>query len=116
MDGAFGSGVRGPDPGPRTLSHEIHLPNHPPTDLANLALFGTSHDDSDPASGRYYVTNNNLSWVIDVAGPFEYPVEKAEVTQTYLKFIPWGESSGSVYYDWYQIKPAYRNTSNVYTH
>jgi LruC domain-containing protein len=97
-------------------SHEIHLPNHPPTDLANLALFGTSHDDSDPASGRYYVTNNNLSWVIDVAGPFEYPVEKAEVTQTYLKFIPWGESSGSVYYDWYQIKPAYRNTSNVYTH
>lgn len=100
----------------RVRSHEIHLVNHPPTDLANMSLFGTSQDDSDPASGRYYVTKNNLSWVIDVAGPFEYPSEKSEVTQTYLKFIPWGESSGSVYYDWYQSKPAYRNTSKIYTH
>jgi LruC domain-containing protein len=97
-------------------SHEVHLVNHPPTDLADVSLFGTAGDDSDPASGRYYVTKNNLSWVIDVAGPFEYPIEKAEVTQTYLKFIPWGESSGSVYYDWFQAKPTYRNTSNVFTH
>jgi len=97
-------------------SHEIHLVNHAPTDLADMSLFGQNSDDSNPAAGRYYVTKNNLSWAIDVAGPFEYPVEKAEVTQTYLKFIPWGESAGVTYYDWYQAKPAYRNTSNIYTH
>ncbi len=96
--------------------HEIHLVNHAPTDLVNPSFFGTLSDDSDPIAGRYYVTDNNLSWAIDVAGPFEYPVEKAEITQTYLKFIPWGESSGSVYYDWYQPKTAYRNTPNIFTH
>jgi LruC domain-containing protein len=97
-------------------SHEVHLVNHAPTDLVDEALFGTSSDDSNPAIGRYYVTKNNLSWAIDVAGPFEYPVEKAEVTLPYLKFIQWGESGGSSYYDWYVEKPAYRNTQYIYSH
>ncbi|MEI6434125.1 MAG: LruC domain-containing protein [Bacteroidota bacterium] len=100
----------------KVRGHEIHLVNHPPTNLADLSLFGTSQDDSDPASGRYYVTKNNLSWAIDVSGPFEYPVEKAEVTQPYLKFTSWGESAGAVYYDWYQAKPAYRNAQYIYSH
>jgi LruC domain-containing protein len=95
-------------------SHEVHLANHPPTDLMNMSLFGTSQDDSQPASNRYYVTKNNLSWAIDVAGPFEYPIEKAEISQPYTKFIPWGESGGASYYDWYQPKPNYRNTQYIY--
>lgn len=100
----------------KVRSHEVHLVNHPPTDLANMSLFGTSQDDSDPATGRYYVTENNLSWAIDVAGPFEYPIEKAEISQPYLKFVSWGESGGTSYYDWYQPKPSYRNAQYIYTH
>ena len=97
-------------------SHEIHLVNYAPTDLADMSLFGTSQDNSNPATGRYYVTENNLSWAIDVAGPFEYPKEKIDITQAYLKFIPWGESGGTSYYDWYTAKPGYRNEQNIYTH
>ena len=100
----------------KVRGHEVHLVNHPPTDLADMTIFGTSQDDSNPATGRYYVTKNNLSWAIDVSGPFEYPVEKAEITQPYLKFISWGESGGSSYYDWYQSKPAYRDPQYIYTH
>ncbi|MCX6269081.1 MAG: LruC domain-containing protein [Bacteroidetes bacterium] len=100
----------------KVRSHEVHLPNHAPTDLADMSLLGTSQDNSNVAAGRYYVTKNNLSWGIDVAGPFDYPIEKAEVTQGFLKFIPWGESGGQSYYNWYQPLPAYRNTQLIYSH
>lgn len=96
-------------------SHEVHLVNHPPTDLADMSLFGTSQDDSNPAIGRYYVTKNNLCWAIDVAGPFEYPIEKIEINQPFTKFIPWGVSGGTSYYDWYVAKPDYRNSQYIYT-
>jgi LruC domain-containing protein len=97
-------------------SHEVHLVNHAPTDLMDMSLFGTSSDDSNPATGRYFVTKNNLSWAIDVAGPFAYPIEKVEVSQPYTKFVQWGESAGASYYDWYQPKPNYRNSQYLYTY
>ena len=90
--------------------------DHPPTDLANLSLLGTGSDDSEPAAGRYYVTKNNLPWAMDMTDPFDYPVEKSEITQSYTKFIPWGESSGQTYYDWFKPKAGYRNTQFIYTH
>ncbi|MEI6898961.1 MAG: LruC domain-containing protein [Bacteroidota bacterium] len=94
---------------------ELHMVNYPPTDKADLSLFGTSSDDSDPASGRYYVTKENLPWIMDVPSPFSYPIEKTDITQTYNKLIPWAESSGNTYYDWFQAKPGYRNTQLLYT-
>ena len=97
-------------------SREIHLINKSPTDLADLSLFGQQSDDSNPASGRYYVTTNNLPWAMDITDPFDYPVEKSEITQSYNKFIPWGETSGQTYYDWFKPKTGYRNTQFIYSH
>lgn len=97
-------------------SHEVHLIDEEPTDLANEALFGTGSDDSNPAAGRYYVTSENLPFAIDIAGPFDYPAEKSEMTQAHLKFAPWSESSGTVYYDWYKPLSGYRNNAKIYTH
>jgi LruC domain-containing protein len=94
---------------------EIHMVNDPPTDLADLSLFGTGSDDSNPASGRYYVTSNNLPWVMDIVAPFDYPFEKTEITQCYTKFIPWGESGGQTYFDWFKNKAGYRNQQNLYS-
>ena len=95
-------------------SIEIHLINHPPTSLANTALFGTSSDDSNPSQGRYYVTDQNLPFAIDIAGPFDHPVEKSEITSAYLKFFQWGQSSGLQFYDWYVPKAGHRNSSKIY--
>jgi LruC domain-containing protein len=97
-------------------SREIHLIDNPPTDLANTDLLGTSDDNSNPATGRYYVSAGNLPFAIDIAGPFDYPVEKVQVTQAHLKFFPWGESGGAQYYDWFKPVSGYRNTSNIYSH
>jgi len=49
---------------------EIHLPNLAPTDLADVSLFGTYRDNSNPANGRYYKTENNLPWAIKLIEKF----------------------------------------------
>lgn len=93
---------------------EIHMINKPPTDLANMAYFGTGSDNSQASIGRYYVTQGNLPWAIDVSDNYEYPVEKSEITQLYLKFVPWVEASGQTYYDWFEPKAGYRNPQFLY--
>ena len=96
-------------------STEIHLPDHAPTDLADVSKFGTFIDNSNPETGRYYKTENNLPWAIKVIEKFDYPVEKVEILSTHLKFGDWAESSGQTYTDWYKDLSEYRNAENVYS-
>ncbi len=94
--------------------YEVHLPDHPPTDLAETSIFGTWDDNSQSANGRYYKTVNNLPWAINIWAQFEYPIEKTQITATYLKFTDWAQSNGALYPDWYEDEPGYRNESNIY--
>lgn len=98
----------------KNRSKEVHLPNNPPTQLAGPEFFGTVSDDSNPAEGRYYKTSGNLPWAINIIDSFDYPVEKEEITNGYLKFGNWAESNGQVYYDWYQNLPGYRVANSIY--
>jgi len=93
---------------------EIHLPDHAPTDLASTALFGTQNDNSIPANNRYYKTESNLPWAIDIWSDFAYPKEKALVTSAHLKFADWAQSEGSDYQDWYEDETGYRDDSKIY--
>lgn len=93
---------------------EVHLPDYPPTDLVDESLFGTLHDDSDPATGRYYKTQNNLPWAINIYEKFDYPIELQDITWAYLRFVDWAVSSGEQYPDWYQNNPGYRDDSKIY--
>ena len=93
---------------------EIHMINNPPTDLANMSYFGTKGDDSQISTGRYYVTKNNLPWVLDISDSYDYPTEKNQITKVYLKFVPWVESDGQTYYNWYKANPGYRDAAFIY--
>ncbi len=93
---------------------EIHMIDQQPTSLVNEDFFGTLNDDSDPSTGRYYVTENNLPWVIEIPENFDYPIEKADILQTYLKFAEWAISGGTTYTDWYTDEPGFRNDVNIY--
>ncbi len=93
---------------------EIHLPDKPPTSLADLALLGTDMDDSDPGSGRYYKTATNLPWGLNFYQSFDYPVEEVEIVDAYNHFVEWAESNGLLYPLWYEDNPGYRNASNIY--
>lgn len=93
---------------------EVHLPDKPPTALADMTLLGSGHDNSIPSQGRYYKTQNNLPWAINIIERFEYPIEKIEVIDAHLKFGDWAESGGSIHNDWYKDKPGYRNAAKIY--
>jgi len=93
---------------------EVHLPDYPPTSLADPSLFGTGMDDSDPGTGRYYKTETNLPWGLNLYQNFDYPVEEVPVVDAYNHFVEWAESGGVLYPDWYEDLPGYRNASNIY--
>ena len=93
---------------------EVHLPDYPPTSLVDQSLLGTQDDKSIPSTGKYYKTQNNLPWAINIYESFAYPLEKVDVTSAHLHFVEWATSGGQSYPDWYQDKPGYRNNSLVY--
>ena len=93
---------------------EVHLPDYDPTDLVDPVYFGTFEDDSDPLTGKYYKTQNDLPWAINIYESFDYPIEKIEIIATYMHFVEWAESGGTSYPDWYQDNPGYRNNANIY--
>lgn len=95
---------------------EIHLTDRVPTDKMDLSLLGSGQDDSDINAGRYYKTANGLPWGLLLLEPFDYPVEKSEVTEAYLHFAAWAESGGVDFQDWYSNKttPGYRDNSKIF--
>lgn len=98
----------------RVRSHEVHLPYYPPTDLADLSLFGQWEDNSNPSTGRWYVTDKNHPWAINIYETFDYPIEKQDILGVHLKFAEWAMSGGVQFTDWYKNLPGYRNSSLIY--
>ncbi|MCF8372670.1 MAG: LruC domain-containing protein [Bacteroidales bacterium] len=109
---------------------EIHLAYYPPTDLANLSLFGTNFDDGNPNDwngtkiaglSKSYLTSNNLPWGIDVGREFNWTLEREPINTGHLHFIDWAASTGTDYQDWYYpngntgSKTGYRNNSKIDT-
>lgn len=82
---------------------ELHLTNYVPTGKANLDLFHTSDDLSEPDKGIYYVSASNYPFAIHLAGATDFvlPDEKTPIDQAYPKFKSWAESKGQQDKDWY---------------
>ncbi len=93
---------------------EVHFKDQAPTELANPVYFGSMNDASDPTASYYYRSTTGLPWAIEVPTSFVYPVEKADILETYLHFAQWAQSSGTEFTDWYMDKPGYRNNANIY--
>ncbi len=93
---------------------EVHLPDYPPTALADQSLFGLWDDASDAATGKYYKTANNLPWAIHIYEKFDYPIEKQDITWVHLKFAEWAISGGVMYPNWYQNIQGFRNNGLIY--
>ncbi len=100
-------------PGIRGL--EIHLPNYEPSDLMDDSYFGTQEDASNPAAGKYFVTENNLPWAINISDDFDWVIEFQDITGAYLHFGEWAESGGNNYADWYKDFSGYRTSNLIYS-
>ena len=79
---------------------EIHLPDLPPTSKADY--LGTQDDFSDASIGRYYKTNTNLPWALNIYEGFQTPPENIPITLQYPRFVNWANSGGTQDLDWYQ--------------
>jgi LruC domain-containing protein len=101
---------------------EIHLPNNPPTSLADMTLFNMDDDNSSVESFgsstiRSYVTPKNLPWAILFYKQFDYPIEKTPILNAFLHFKEWAQSGGVAYQDWYfNTASGYRDNSKIYVH
>ncbi|HEY1055935.1 MAG TPA: LruC domain-containing protein, partial [Emticicia sp.] len=93
---------------------EIHLPNMAPTSKADVSLFGTGKDQSQPTKGIYYKTATGLPWAIDFTTEFKYPAESQAIIDTYLKFADWAQSGGVNFPDWYLQKTGYTDDTKVF--
>lgn len=98
----------------RRREYEVHMADYKPTSLAGNSLFGTMQDRSNPAANRYYRTANNLPWAIIIPDNFDYPVEKAAVTDAYNFFDDWVNSGGTQYPNWYRNFSFYRYEPLIY--
>ncbi|MDT0605788.1 LruC domain-containing protein [Croceitalea rosinachiae] len=78
---------------------EIHLPDLPPTSKADY--LGTQDDFSDPLIGRYYKTNTNLPWALNIYEGFQTPPENVPIILQYPRFVNWANSGGTEDLDWY---------------
>lgn len=99
-------------PGVRGL--EVHLPNYEPSDLFDTSYFGQFDDDSSEGNGRYFVTDDNLPWAINIAEEFDWVIEFQDITGAHLMFAEWAQSGGINFPDWYQNNAGYRNSSLIY--
>ncbi len=93
---------------------EIHLPDYPPTTLADESYFGSEADDSNPDQGRYYKTDDNFPWALNIYENFSYANEKTDILDAYNHFADWATSSGNSFSDWYLDEAGYRNSNAIY--
>ena len=69
---------------------EVHLPDHPPTDKMNWALFGTGDDASIPAEGIFYRSKSAKEpFALDIPENWRYPAERNVLSQAYRNFLRW---------------------------
>jgi len=93
---------------------EVHLPNFDPSSLANTDYYGRWDDDSKPISHRYYLSDRNYPWGINIPEVFDYPTERSDINKAYNHFKDWAESDGLLYPDWYKDLPSYRNNEYIF--
>ncbi len=97
-----------------TRGKEIHLASYPPTSLADVTLFGLNKDHTVPASGKYYVSEDNFPWMLNIPLSFQYSIEKGDLEKAYTHFRSWASSGGSLYPDWYNPSEGYQNKERIY--
>lgn len=74
---------------------EIHLVDYKPTKHADVSLFKTENDRSDPESGVYYRMDNRYPWALDFPRKeasslaWKYPKERINVIQAYPNYEKW---------------------------
>ncbi len=93
--------------------NEIHLPGKKNTELSDSSLFGTQ-DDTSLEDQKYYITENNLPWGLNIPYEFNHLKERESIDKGHLKFKNWAITGGLEDVDWYVDKTGHRNLGKLY--
>ena len=93
---------------------EVHLPGYAPTDLASNSFFGTIDDNTGASGFLNYTSKTGLPWAIAIPDTWKYPIEKEDIVNVYLQFVPWAQSGGVQFPLWYIDNGNNVNNSKVY--
>jgi len=85
---------------------EIHLVDQAPTDKFNTSFYGLADDTSDPATGRYFRSENNLPWALEITEQWQWPSERKAILQAYPEFQHFVESNGKQSKNWFERQQA----------
>jgi LruC domain-containing protein len=89
---------------------EVHLPNYEPTEQFNADLFsGLGRDVSNPSTGTYFKTAENLPWAIMVNDEWRWPTETTDLLAAYPQYATYAESSGEEMQNWFESQFAAPN-------
>jgi LruC domain-containing protein len=88
---------------------EIHLADKVYTDKMNLTYLGKDQDRTNPSTGKYFKTADNLPWAINVDASIPFTKEKTDISEAYLKFIDWASSGGNSSVNWFLNLDGNRN-------
>jgi LruC domain-containing protein len=94
---------------------EVHFADYAPTSEMGEGWLGTEADSSNASEDRYYKTENNLPWAIQLPSEWSHPLENVSITEAYTKFGAWAESSGTVYTDWYLDISDYQDSDKLFS-
>lgn len=98
----------------KTRGQEVHLVKYPPTDKADLSLFGTGKDASRPEEGLYYVSVDLMPFALNMPSvkftsdlaeekdAYLNPTESRRIDVSFPKFATWVQSNGTKEKDWYK--------------
>ncbi len=90
---------------------EVHLPDQAPTEKFNGAQMWQLGDDaSDPSTGTYFKTENNLPWALLIPQEWQWPQERVDLLHAYPMFAEFAESAGLQGQDWYMSDNAILNS------
>lgn len=82
---------------------EVHLADMAPT-AKGAKYLGQDDDYSSTSEGRYYKSERNLPWALNIYDNFKVSPEKVSIDKTYPKFTKWANSGGTTELAWYQDK------------
>lgn len=81
---------------------EIHMGGYAPTengeDLYNQLRQG---NDNIGASDKYYYSNDNLVWALNIPAPISHAYGSVDFLDAYPEFKTWAQSGGAASQDWY---------------
>ncbi len=83
------------------LSHEVHLNSYCGTANMDTSMFNNGDDNSDPLSGRCFVSNAGLPWALHIPELVSYPNEETSIAALYPEILNFAASGGSANQDFY---------------